>query len=160
MKIPASFNCCQASAWPPKNNKPKPVPMVHQVLNLPRDLTFRARRAISSATLEASSTAVFTHRICGLAMLAQSSERPRRTTSALVSAANTMLLAASKTYKPVNEARREEPRPSEPPPSPQPGSTGGGGPCRISCVSDPAIFLKMRQPCEGTEEVGGSFCMM
>ena len=57
--------------------------------------------------LEASSTAVFTNRIGGLGMLAQSSESPRRTTKALVNAANTMVLAASSTNSPVKDARRD-----------------------------------------------------
>src|SRR5476649_760940 len=77
--------------------------MLHQVLNLPRIPALRARRAISSARLDASSTAVFTQRMGGLAMLAQSSERPRRTTSALVSAATTWGLPPTRKNNPVTK---------------------------------------------------------
>src|SRR4051812_44500304 len=103
--------------------------MLHQRLNWLRLPLFSDRRERSSTMLEASSTAVLIHRIEGLAMEAQSSERPRRTTKALVNAAKTMVLAAISTKSPVKEARRDEPRPSEPPPPPppQPRSTGGGG---------------------------------
>src|SRR3954452_20535234 len=115
--------------------------MVHQRLNWLRLPFLSDRRERASTTLEASSTVVFTNRICGLGMVAQSSESPRRTTNALVNAAKTMVLAASSTKRPVNEARRDEPRPSEPPPPPpHPRSTGGGGgPFNMSCVMDPAI---------------------
>src|SRR4051812_29203725 len=115
--------------------------MLHQRLNWLRLPFLSDRRERSSTTLEASRTAVLTNRIEGLAMLAQSSERPRRTTKALVKAAKTMVLAAISTKRPVNEARRDEPRPSEPPPPPpHPRSIGGGGgPFKMSCVSDPAI---------------------
>src|SRR5262249_18644760 len=104
---------------------------------------FSARRARSSTTLESSRIAVLTKRILGLAIPAQSSERPRRTTKALVNAAKTMVLAANNTNKPVNDARRDAPRPSDPPPSPpHPRSTGGGGgPLIVSFVSVPAIFI-------------------
>ena len=65
----------------------------------------------------------------GLCMLAQSSDRPRRTTNALVNAAKTMALAAIRTNNPVNDARRSAPLPSLPPfpPPPQPRSVGGAG---------------------------------
>src|SRR5450759_4246108 len=109
---------------------PRAVPAVHQPLNLARPPDLSARRASSKARLDASRIAVLTSRIGGLGIEAQSSLRPRRTTMALVKAANSMVLAASNTYNPVNDARRNAPRPSEPlPPPPQPPSTGGrGGP--------------------------------
>ena len=71
---------------------------------------------------------VLTSRMGGLGIETQSSLRPRRTTMALVKAANSMVLAASRTHNPVKDARRNAPRPSDPPLSPpQPPSTGGGG---------------------------------
>src|SRR3954447_15224478 len=97
---------------------PRPVAMLHHKLNWLRLPFLSDRRERSSTMLEASSTAVLTNRMEGLDMVAQSSERPRRTTKALVKAANTMVLAAMRTNRPVKEARREDPRPSEPPPPP------------------------------------------
>src|SRR5580700_9106400 len=87
--------------------------------------------------LDASRTTVFTNRIGGQCMEVQSSDRPRRTTNALLKAANTMVLAASSTNNPVNDARRLTP---------------------ISWVRDPAIVIWMRHTTEGTP-VGGSFCI-
>ena len=109
---------------------PRTVPAVHQPLNFARPWDFSARRATSRATLDDSRIAVLSSRIGGLGVETQSSLRPRRTTMALVKAANSMVLAASRTYNPVNDARRKAPRPSglpPPLPSPQPPSTGGGG---------------------------------
>src|SRR4051794_26550378 len=97
---------------------PRAVAMVHHRLNWLRLSFLSDRRERSSTMLDVNSTAVFTNRIAGLGMVAQSSERPRRTTNALVNAAKIMVLAAMSTNRPVNEARREEPRPSEPPPPP------------------------------------------
>jgi len=58
---------------------------------------------------------VFTKRIGGLGMLAQSPERPRRNTNAQVERANTIMLAASSTNRPMKEAPRDAPRePSSP----------------------------------------------
>ena len=76
---------------------PSAVPAVHQPLNLARPPALSARRAISSATLEASRMPVLTSRMGGLGIETQSSLRPRRTTMALVKAANSMVLAASRT---------------------------------------------------------------
>src|SRR5690348_10239281 len=131
-----------AHAWPIRNAIPSPVATLHHRLKLLRSPFFKARREKSSTMLEASRTAVLTHRIGGFGMLVQSSESPRRTTIALVKAANTMVLAASSTNSPVNDARRDDPRPSGPPPPPHPRSIGGGGgPLIMSCVRDPAIFI-------------------
>src|ERR1035441_11073695 len=129
MKTPAAFNWLQASTCPPRKREPRLVAAVHQRLNFVRARDFSARRARSSATLDASRIAVLSNRMGGFAMEAQSSLRPRRTTMALVKAANSMVLAASRTNKPVNEARRKAPRPPKPPPPspPPPPPTGGGG---------------------------------
>src|SRR5579883_1504596 len=122
---------------------PRTVPALHHRLNLLRSPRFRAVRERSSRILEASRITVFTHKMGGLCMLVQSSERPRRTTKALVRAANTIVLAASNTKRPVNDARRSAPRPSPPPLPPHPQSVGGaGGPWIMSpCVSVPGILL-------------------
>src|SRR5450759_924284 len=131
MKTLAAFNWFQARVCPARNSMPRAVPAVHQPLNLARAPDLSARRANSSATLDASRIAVLTSRMGGLGIETQSSLRPRRTTMALVKAANSIVLAASNTYNPVNDARRNAPRPSEPPPPPppQPPSAGGrGGP--------------------------------
>src|ERR1035438_2143424 len=135
MKTPAAFNWLQASTCPPRKRKPRMVAAVHQPLNFARARDFSARRATSRATLDASRIAVLSSRMGGFAMEAQSSLRPRRTTRALVKAANSMVLAASITNKPVNDARRKAPRPSKPPPPsapPPPSPGGGGGPCPTS----------------------------
>src|ERR1019366_1953545 len=145
MKTPAVFNWLQASACPPRKRKPRMVAAVHQRLNFVRSRDFSARRAKSRATLDASRIAVLSNRMGGFAMEAQSSLRPQHRTMALVKAANSMVLAASRTNKPVNDTRRNAPRPSKlsPPPPPQPPSTGGGGgPCMTSRVIDPDILIK------------------
>jgi hypothetical protein len=92
--------------------------------------------------LEATSTAVFSQRICGIGVFTQSLESPRRTKNALLNAANSMTLAASSTSSPVMEARREAPRPP-PSPSPPPKSRVEGGAPRppiISVVVDPGMY--------------------
>src|SRR5450759_416863 len=122
MKTLAAFNRVQARACPARKSTPRAVPAVHQPLNLARAPDLSARRASSSARLDASRIAVLTSRMGGLGIETQSSLRPRRTTMALVKAAKSMVLAASNTYNPVNDARRNapRPRPSEPPPPPPP----------------------------------------
>ena len=115
--MPRSFNCLQASAWPIRNRTPSTAPVLHQELNFEQLPAFRARRASSSAKLEPSKTAVFRKRIGGLGMLVQSLERPRRNTNAPVNAANTIVVAASSTNRPMKEAPRRAPGPPEPPPS-------------------------------------------
>src|ERR1019366_5438074 len=103
-------------------------------------------RDLHSFPTRRSSDLVLSNRMGGFAMEAQSSLRPRRTTMALVKAANSMVLAASMTNRPVNDARRKAPRPSKasPPPPPQPPSTGGGGgPCMTSRVIDPDMPIEI-----------------
>src|SRR5689334_12049533 len=93
--------------------------------------------------LEASRNAVFTQRMLGSGMGDQSSERPRRTTYALVKAAKTMALAARRTISPVKEARRDAPQSRPPPPPPHPPRSGGaGGPLMMSEVMVPGMTLR------------------
>src|ERR1035438_2803483 len=148
MNTPVAFSWLHASACPPRKRRPSAVPAVHQPLNFERPPDFSARRANSSARLDASRTPVLINRMGGFAIDAQSSLRPRRTTIALVKAANSIVLAASRTYKPVNDARRNAPRPAKPPPpppapAPAPSTGGGGGQCNTSCVIDPDIPIEL-----------------
>ena len=66
----------------------------------------RAARQVEQPRSMPAGRPYSTQRMGGLGMAAQSSDRPRRTTKALVKAANTMVLAASRTNSPVNDARR------------------------------------------------------
>ncbi len=75
----------------------------------------------------------------GSGIATQSLDIPRRTTKALVNAANTMVLAANSTIKPVMDARREAPRPSESPPPPKPPPCGGAGGWMMSDVMEPGM---------------------
>src|SRR5262245_10944791 len=72
-------------------------------------------------------------------MCAQSFESPRRTMNALVRAAKNMTTAASRTIKPVSDARRDAPRPPEPPPKSSPRG-GSPPPFQISVVRELAIL--------------------
>src|ERR1035437_3021997 len=147
MEIPRPHNCHHANAWPQRNKMPSAVAVVHQTLNLERSPAFRACRERSSTMLEISSTTVFTQRMGGLGVPAQSSERPRRITNAVVNAANTMAVAASSTNSPANAVRLDEPSGPGLPPPPHPCSMGGGGgPWRAPCVTDAGIPIWMRQP--------------
>src|SRR5438105_14905329 len=60
--------------------------------------------------------------------------------NALLSAAKNMTTAASRTIRPVTEARRDAPRPPEPPPK-SPLSGGSPPPFQISAVVVLAILL-------------------
>ncbi len=106
---------------------PSAVAAVHQKLKPSRWPLLRATRARSRTALDASSTAVFTHSSGGLRMAIQSSDVLWRIQKAMLRATKTMPVAASKTNRPMNDARRSAPRPSGPLPSPPPQSTGGGG---------------------------------
>src|SRR5581483_1212063 len=137
--MPAARNRLHAMAWPIRNRIPSAVPALHQVLNSVRRPALRTRRSHSRMMLLAASAAVFQYRILGKGMRTQSFESPRRTTSALLRAANSITIAAKKTIRPVNEARRDAPRPPDPPPPKSRPSGGAGGPFMMSDVAEPAI---------------------
>src|SRR5689334_7368583 len=117
---------------------PSPVPTVQYRLNSVRLPFLSDRRAISSITLDASSTPVFTHNTGGRVVVAQSLDSPRRTQNALVKAAKIIVVAVSSTNRPVMDARRVAPG-WPPPPSPHCPDPGPDGPLTSALVIDLAI---------------------
>src|SRR2546422_868278 len=140
--MPASFSCRHARYCPHKNSTPSSVAAIQYRLKAPRRPARSERRASSITPLEATSTAVLSHRMPGMGVLIQSFDSPRLTKNALLNAAKNMMLAASRTIRPVIEARRDAPRPPKPPSPPQTPWVEGGAPCPpiISVVVDPGML--------------------